>query len=273
MIPSIPDKFYKLLVLLGIILIGFSFYTIKENEKNYFNKIDTYNNIVSELKILELEIENEENKLIDYDDDISIKYNVKKSIKKNKNGKISFTYTVLGEKNSLIASKLMTIKWDNYEAKNFKFKILNQKRENYATYLKDVEKHKLLLEDECSDYLLAGIILFSLGLITWLTEDSLINSINEFNKNKKINEKLYTNCQSCGMRFSSARFYGKNKDESNSNAFCEDCYQNGEFTEPELTLEQVKEKAKPFIKTNFLGRSKLNHLNRLERFNRNKYFD
>lgn len=274
MFPSIPDKFYKLLILLGVFLIGFSYYTIKENEKNYFKKVDIYDNIVSELKIMELEIEEEKKKLIEYDDDISIKYNVKKSIKLKENGDIIFTYAVLGEKNNLIASNLMTIKWGNYEAKNFKFKILNQKRKNYADLLTTEEKSKNNLENECGAFIFGGIILFLLGMIAWLSEDLIENRNNEFNKNKKINERFYSNCQSCGMKFSSVRKYGTNKDETFSNAFCEDCFENGEFKESELTLEQVKENAKPYIKGNyFVKKIILNRLDKLERFNRNQYFD
>lgn len=45
-------------------------------------------------------------------------------------------------------------------------------------------------------------------------------------------------CNSCGMPISYDE-YGTEKDGSKTSEFCIDCYQNGEFTEPDITLEEM----------------------------------
>lgn len=273
MFPSIPDKFYKLLTLLGVILIGYCYFAKNEIDNKYSEKIEHYNNIIGELDILELETQDERNKLIKYDSDISKKYNVDKSIEIN-NEDVVFTYSIKGNKNDLIASKLMSERWEKYTSKTFKIKLLSKKLENYGDYLKREDKINSNKHNEIEILLNFGVNLFILGLGLWIVTETFTTKKNDINIGKSIQDRFYKHCQSCGMQFSSSRFYGTNKDESYSNAFCEDCYQNGEYTEPELTLEQVKENARMYIKDIFIIKKlKINALNRLERFNRNKYFD
>ncbi len=45
-------------------------------------------------------------------------------------------------------------------------------------------------------------------------------------------------CQSCGMPLGNG-FYGKNADGSENQDYCSLCYQNGQFTQPVITLEQM----------------------------------
>jgi hypothetical protein len=52
-------------------------------------------------------------------------------------------------------------------------------------------------------------------------------------------------CQSCGMPLSKDKGGGgTEKDGSKSADYCSNCYQNGQFTEPNLTLEQMQVKVK-----------------------------
>ncbi|MFN5024385.1 MAG: zinc ribbon domain-containing protein [Bacteroidota bacterium] len=51
------------------------------------------------------------------------------------------------------------------------------------------------------------------------------------NKSKK-----YKYCQSCGKNYSAMRLNGKDKNGNYNPAFCIDCYDNGEFKEPDLPL-------------------------------------
>ena len=43
-------------------------------------------------------------------------------------------------------------------------------------------------------------------------------------------------CNSCGRPIVKAD-YGTNADGSLNDEYCKDCFQNGEFTEPDITLE------------------------------------
>ena len=45
-------------------------------------------------------------------------------------------------------------------------------------------------------------------------------------------------CNSCGRPIAKAD-YGTNADGSLNDEYCKDCFQNGEFTEPDITLEEM----------------------------------
>jgi hypothetical protein len=54
-------------------------------------------------------------------------------------------------------------------------------------------------------------------------------------------------CQSCGMPMTMPADYGKNFDGSQNDDYCHHCYPNGEFTNPDETIEQMIESCIPFI--------------------------
>jgi sulfatase maturation enzyme AslB (radical SAM superfamily) len=47
-------------------------------------------------------------------------------------------------------------------------------------------------------------------------------------------------CQSCTMPIDNIENRGTEKDGSKSNLYCKYCYQNGDFINPDMTLEQMK---------------------------------
>jgi len=49
-------------------------------------------------------------------------------------------------------------------------------------------------------------------------------------------------CQSCAMPLEKAEFFGTNADGTKSALYCTYCYQNGKFTEPTITMNQMIEK-------------------------------
>jgi hypothetical protein len=54
-------------------------------------------------------------------------------------------------------------------------------------------------------------------------------------------EKIYKNCQSCGMPLKKdEKGGGTNKDGSKSKVFCSKCYENGEFTAPDRTVNEMQ---------------------------------
>ena len=52
--------------------------------------------------------------------------------------------------------------------------------------------------------------------------------------------EAYICCQSCGMPMDRLELMGTEKDGSKSTIYCKFCYQNGEFTDPDITLEAMK---------------------------------
>ncbi len=55
-------------------------------------------------------------------------------------------------------------------------------------------------------------------------------------------------CQSCGMPLSKDKVGGTNADGSKSLEYCGNCYQNGQFTQPNLTVEEMIERVKGKLK-------------------------
>ncbi|HUZ57843.1 MAG TPA: zinc ribbon domain-containing protein [Hanamia sp.] len=51
-------------------------------------------------------------------------------------------------------------------------------------------------------------------------------------------------CQSCSMPLSSAELSGTEKDGSMKKDYCKYCYENGQFTNPNLTLEEMETRVK-----------------------------
>ena len=55
-------------------------------------------------------------------------------------------------------------------------------------------------------------------------------------------EKVYKNCQSCGMPLSKdENGGGTNKDGSKNTMYCSHCYIDGEFTQPNCTVSEMQE--------------------------------
>ncbi|PAE38861.1 zinc ribbon domain-containing protein [Bacillus sp. 7884-1] len=60
--------------------------------------------------------------------------------------------------------------------------------------------------------------------------------------------KTYKICQSCGMPLAKDELGGgTEKDGSKSIKYCSHCYINGEFTQPDLTVDEMKERVKQKI--------------------------
>lgn len=62
-------------------------------------------------------------------------------------------------------------------------------------------------------------------------------------------EKAYKKCQSCGMPLNKdPQHGGTNADGSKSTMYCSYCYQNGQFTQPDMTAAQMQEFVKGKMK-------------------------
>lgn len=46
-------------------------------------------------------------------------------------------------------------------------------------------------------------------------------------------------CQSCGMPMKKTKEYGTNEDHSRNRKYCSYCYKRGEFTQPNISLEEM----------------------------------
>ena len=48
-------------------------------------------------------------------------------------------------------------------------------------------------------------------------------------------------CQSCGMMINNTGFLGTEKNGAVSNEYCDECYNEGEFRYPDLTIDEMKD--------------------------------
>ena len=65
----------------------------------------------------------------------------------------------------------------------------------------------------------------------------------EYNYLKKVgmtsNNNVNTICQSCGKPINKPEEYGKNADGSQNNDYCGYCFKDGNFTNPNITMENM----------------------------------
>ncbi len=66
-------------------------------------------------------------------------------------------------------------------------------------------------------------------------------------------------CQSCTFPMDDMEDRGSEKDGSISTMYCKYCYQNGSFTEPDMTLDQMMEIAETEMKKQDLPESIIKH--------------
>jgi hypothetical protein len=63
-------------------------------------------------------------------------------------------------------------------------------------------------------------------------------------------ETTYKNCQSCGMPFKNdPKGGGRNADGTTSKKYCSYCYDNGKFTQPDMTAAEMQKFVKEKLKS------------------------
>ena len=86
-----------------------------------------------------------------------------------------------------------------------------------------------------------------------------------------MNDLKRKNCQSCGMPLKQdPKGGGTNADRSKSERYCSYCYADGRFTQPDITLDEMKafvvEKMREMKIPRFMGRLLARNLHKLERW-------
>lgn len=266
---NIPDKLYKLLTLIGLILIGYSFYNTEFIEQKYFSEIDKHREIKDSLLLSEMIIKNEKETLIKISNSLSKKYDVKNPITYS-DSTVSFNRILSGPKNDLAVSDSLNNLWNDYLTNSFKLDLISKKLEFSKKYLDEEENLKKAYFDNYNEIRNFGFFIFLLGILLWSAD---IPALQKDRKLIKQGDKIYSFCQSCGKKFSSVLKYGTNKDKSKNYAFCNCCYKKGKFTNPNLTKEEFIETSMESIKKrNWLYKRILkNRLNDLERWSENIY--
>ena len=77
-------------------------------------------------------------------------------------------------------------------------------------------------------------------------------------------------CQSCLLPIATPSMTGTNADGSPNKKFCWNCYRNGSFTAPDITLQEMEQKVKKVLEANQIPANvidlSINYLPRLARW-------
>ncbi|WP_035745134.1 zinc ribbon domain-containing protein [Flavobacterium suncheonense] len=263
---NIPDKISKFLVLIGILLLTYGIYRGDQNDQKYFEKIDLYNQWHDSVSINELKTDNYLNNLKSVSEDLAIKYNIKNPIYST-DSTTHFNRLLNGEKNAVLVSDSINKMWETYVQLKFKNKLYHKKADMLDKNLEAEKKFKQDSQGIFINIIVLGFCFLMLGLFLWFIDE------HDTKTGVKQSDSIYKWCQSCGKSFSSIRINGLNKDGQANLAFCNCCYDNGEFTKPQLTKEDflnealIELKSKPWLVRKLLAV----RLNNLDRWNPDKY--
>jgi hypothetical protein len=266
---SIPDKLYKLIIMIGLFLIGYSFYKVDNSEKNYFIEVDKYTKVKDSLYYNVMIMENEFDKLYKASKQLSLEYDVKNPITK-KDSLYEFNRIYKGPKQTIALSDTLSTIWANINDKDFKFNLLNKKLDFSIEKLKDNKRIKKQYFEYYGEIFNFGFLFLITGIFLWIAEHILSFKRSQIIEQEK---KIYTFCQSCGKKFSSVLLYGANEDKSKNSAFCEKCFSKGKFINPELTKKEFMVTAiKETSKFSFIDKKLLKYrFKNLDRWKEDKY--
>ncbi|MAE87215.1 MAG: hypothetical protein CMB80_31065 [Flammeovirgaceae bacterium] len=256
---GIPERLYQLLVAIGLFLIAYGFLRIDNSYKDYFKYIDRYRTYADSLEYLRIKRKESISILQEKARLLSKKYNTDNQIQVTDSTLIFIRALGGADDATLVTEKLETF-WNNYEKLDFQIELLSSRVDKESHYLDERKSLKDSHEEESNQLLMFGSGLFVLGLFMWIST--------EIEPQKR---KVF--CESCGKRFSAMCTHGTNSDGSKNDFFCKNCFDNGEFVNPNLTESDVVQEVKKQIsKRRFLTRFfTVARIKNLERWKGNRY--
>lgn len=265
---SIPDKFFKFLVLAGVLLLVFSYYQKEKINADYYSKIDNFNAVNDSISVEIVKTNDFVKDFFGKADSFAKKYDVKNPLRYGKDSVMIFEEALNGPKNVLIVSDSIKKYWSKYGEKNRDLSVLILKAKLINKRLEDEEKFKDSLISNLGYFDILGALSFLVGFLIWFVSDLSDQNNEEGHYQKKLKDRIYVHCQSCGNRFSSMRNYGTFDNNKVNYAFCDHCFEHGKFKNPDLTLEEIlNEIEKKYKRRNLIIRKlKINQIKNLERW-------
>lgn len=230
---SLPDSVAKLLTLIGLAMIIWSTYSFLNARENYekqridFNKlIHTLNNERDFLK----------RELKDINEDAET-YSKKMALPNPlviSDSGYTFTITYRGNSNVVVLSDTISHLLEKYKSK----------RKEIDTKDADLSVQRYALDETGKSFnelqiflgvsFVLGIFSFWGGFLLWdrseVTKDSILSR-------QHIGLPTFSNnCQSCGRKFDSIIKRGTEADLSTNYHYCNECFSNGNFSDPSLTI-------------------------------------
>jgi hypothetical protein len=263
MIPNIPDNLFKIIFALGLFLIGYSYIQIQrevELGRTYSQRFDLIkDSLLSQGRIVDQELKSiEEHSL-----ELSQKYGVKDPLTE-KGANVYFNKTFHGDKSSIIVSDEIEKLWDTYESHRFMFHENDLKASKELDRINGDISNNNKDSDFWNNIIGVGTILFVVGLFGLLHLQTLQNKllVKQINAGEK-----FTCCQSCGKSFNATVQNAKFNDGEVNYYYCRECFQNDDFTNPDLTFKEAYNNyltlwRKPGVIGKLIARSKILNLHR-----------
>lgn len=267
---TVPDKLHKFLVLIGSILVAFIYFQKENVYKEYENRIDSNNRFIDSIEVQIKKLEFESKEMVKYANSLSLKHNVENPLKQDKKLNLEFSRVLKGSESEVMVSDSIQKYWNKYGKNEAETSLLIEKSKIIDERLNEEREYKNDKIENLNSYENIGMFFLVIGLLMWIFIEFPVNNEEIEHYSKKIEDRTYRECQSCGNRFTSLRKYGKEITGENNYAFCSSCYENGKFTNEELTFEDVvndikkKIKKKDWIERTII----LNRIKKLERWNR-----
>ncbi len=267
-IPNLPtDNLYKFVALTGVVLLILSLLYPESQRTTIRDEITLYN---GEVRKLNFERDKSKRKLKD------IKEQVKELDKKTNckcnsivnDSIISRTKILEGPdelvKLSLEIDRLVEEYVSINRELNMKVAEIDAKLELINNKNQDLEE----LNEATSLFIPFSFLLSIAGFFLWYDntqkyQDRVLK--------EQANQFLQSDfCQSCGMRLSNQKNYHLYSADEKKSIYCNSCFKDGEFLEPDISLEQMREKVKTRLKelgyNRFLIYIFIRDLGRLERW-------
>lgn len=246
-LPSLPNDFHKFLILIGIAIIGYTFY-------DYEKKLNEFRSEIKHGQRLNDSI------------DISL---------------MRFEYKLEDAKSELPNNDIKKLKNHLGEIKNSQneINILLKLSKKSKERTNSLDNSIVDLNKSYIPIWVFGAFVFMMGGVSWQIVEhrkellsKLVLKEQEFDLRQK--GAFSSFCQSCGKKFNSIIVKGSNLDGKLNDYYCVDCYDNGEFKET-LTHEEFDDRCKAIIKKEKGLLIKLFlkiRFKKLERWNKNEYF-
>ena len=226
-IPNIPDNLHKAIFVIGLALIGFAYYKYDLNMIFLENEAKKVNKLSEDVYFQKSKVQNIQNNFQILCWVESNKLNVDNFCDNDKKGNLQFYRIIKGNKNQLRVSDSLNKVWLKIGKERESCEMLSDKLEfatNDLKYFSDLNKEANIFNIILGFF---GCLLSFIGLGRWWKIQSIQDKIIE---SQLPQSPKFRYCQSCGRNFSFRITYGRNSDNSLSELFCSDCYQNGDFT-------------------------------------------
>lgn len=240
-IPIIPDRLFKLLLYIGIGLVIYGFISFQNQYQEYEKKRVEFNVEIKKLENQSKYLDSELKDIYDNADILSQNSFIKNPLSIT-DSSYSFTRVIIGNKIEKSVSDSIAKLLVQYDLKNKEIKIKNDELLIKEYEIDELKQWLKVIEKDSLYMITTGFLLLFAGYIMWDKNEEIDIKLR---KRQSLNMPTYSdNCQSCGKRFNSMVKYGNEKDGCKNYHFCDACYQDGNFTNPDLTLKEIKEQRK-----------------------------